>query len=447
MFEVKKVLLVMFLLFAVRFMATVDAKEKRQWKFDLGSGELKHGYSLVSPETTYGEGIEYGLLCPDGVLKSDKCKGSNKLTGDCISSDEAFYFLLNIKEGRYKVTVTLGSNEKESCTTVRAESRRLMLENVKTAKGQTIKKTFIVDVRKPQINDSLRVRLKKREFGSKNWDDNLCLEFNGSNPSVSSIVIEEANDLPVIFLAGDSTVTDQNNEPWASWGQMLPRFLSSDVVVANHAQSGLTLISFKYQNRLKKIVSEMKAGDYLFVEFAHNDQKKGSCHVEPFTTYQDELRFFIDEARKKGGIPVLVTSTNRRRFDEKGNIINTLGDYPEAMRQLAKEEDIPLIDLNAMTKTLYEAYGVEESKRLFVHYPANTFPGQEKELADNTHFSTFGAYELAQCVVNSFQENYPDLKRLVNSDFKGFDPARPDSFSDFNWPLSPSVDLVKPDGN
>jgi lysophospholipase L1-like esterase len=421
--------------------------ENKQWKFDFGTGAVQEGFIQVTPENRYSEESDFGLLCPNGIMKTvDADKGDNH-TSDCVTSDEAFYFMINLPEGRYKVDLVLGNPTKQSVTTVKAESRRLMLESVNTQKGESLKKTIVVDVRRPEINDELRVRLKSREKGAQKWDDKLSLEFGGENPSVSSIVIQEANDLPVFFLAGNSTVTDQSSEPWASWGQMFPRFLKPEVVVSNHACSGLTLISFKYQNRLKKILNTMKPGDYLFIEFAHNDQKQGSCHVEPYTTYQDELRYFMNEFRKKGGKPVLVTSTNRRRFDEDGKLVNTLGEYPNAMRKLAKEENVPLIDLNAMTKTLYEALGVEDSKKLFVHYPANTFPGQEKALSDNTHFNTYGAYELAKCVVNSLKENYPDMARFIHEDFKGFNPEVPDPFKNFFWPLSPDVDLVKPDGD
>ncbi|MCW3807118.1 rhamnogalacturonan acetylesterase [Plebeiibacterium marinum] len=434
------------MLLLIQFTQPLIAESNKQWKFDLGSSEVEKGYVVVTPETTYSDNLGYGMLCPNGELCSVEAKKGDRLMDDCITSEQPFFFQLNLEEGRYKVTVTLGSASKKSETTVKAESRRLMLENITTTEGQSVTKSFVVDVRRPEINDSLRIRLNKREFGSTNWDNNLCLEFNGSWPSVSSIVVEEVKDLPVIFLAGNSTVTDQAREPWASWGQMLPRFLSPKVVVANYAESGLTLKSFKYQNRLKKVISVMQPGDYLFMEFAHNDQKKGSCYVEPFTTYQDELRFFINEAKSKGGIPVLVTSTNRRKFDEKGKLVNTLGDYPDAMRQLSIEEGIRLIDLNAMSKTLYEALGVEGSKKAFVHYPLNTFPGVNRELKDNTHFNAYRAYELAKCVVSKMI-CMNEFKNYIVDDFKPFNPANPDLVDNFYWPLTPAFDAEKPEGN
>lgn len=116
--------------------------------------------------------------------------------------------------------------------------------------------------------------------------------------------------------------------------------------------------------------------------------------VGAFTSYKKDLKYFIAEVKKKGGIPVLVTSMQRRSFDNAGNINETLGDYPEAVRQTAKEESVALIDLNAMSKTMYEAWGPQESIKAFLHFPANTFPGQTGALSDNTHFTPFGAYQI-----------------------------------------------------
>ncbi len=420
--------------------------ERQSWYFDFGEVKTKKGFTQITEHSLYCPETGFGII-PFGVVKTFGQKKSNKLLCDGLSSNAPFYFQLDVPEGRYKVTLALGHPDEKSMVTVKAESRRLLLENFEINEGDIVTKTIIVDVRSPRINATDSIRLKQRELPYKNWDNCLNLEFNGKNPAVRYVQIEKAADLPVIFLAGNSTVTDQDYEPWASWGQMFPRFLKPEIVVANYAESGETLKAFKRENRLKKILSLMKPGDYLFMEFAHNDQKPGGNHVEPFTTYQDELRYYINATREKGGKPVLVTSTNRRKFDEAGKIINTLGDYPDAMRQLAKKENIPLIDLNAMSKDLYEALGVEGSKKAFVHYPANTFPNQDKALADNTHFNTYGAYELAKCVVQGIVSQDLDLAKYVVDDFKGFAPSNPDPVIDFFWPDSPSIEIEKPDGN
>lgn len=415
-------------------------------KFDFGSANTEPGYLAVDENTVFNPDREFGFLY-DGKIKSLTTKSENALTGDFISGEQPFYFTVKVPEGRYKVTLTLGDPVGTSVTTVKAESRRLMLENIQTRKGEVLEKTIVVDVRTPRINDSTQVRRKSRELVYLNWDNQLTLEFGGPRPCISSLIIEEANDLPVIYLAGNSTVVDQEYEPWASWGQMFPRFLKPEIVVANYAESGETLRAFRRENRLKKILSLMKPGDYLFIEFAHNDQKPGGNHVEPFTTYQDELRYFINSAKEKGGKTILVTSTNRRKFDENGKIVNTLEEYPEAMRQLAREENIPMVDLNRMSKQFYESLGVENSKKAFVHYPANSYPNQDQPLADNTHFNPYGAYELAKCVVQGLVDINHEISKLVVDDWTEFDPNHPDDWQNFFWPTSPAIDVLKPDGN
>lgn len=405
------------------------------------------GRAKAMPETTVVDTMHYTDASGYGIIPSGKLKSNPDGKINYLSSDNPFYFSVKLPEGHYKITLTLGGNPEGSSTTVKAESRRLMCENVASAGGKTVKKTIVVDVRSPKINDSTAIRLKPRERNYLNWDDKLTLEFTGAKPCVSAVEICPANELPTIFLAGNSTVTDQEYEPWASWGQMFPCFLKPEVVVANFAESGETLLAFKREKRLEKILSLMKKGDYLLMEFAHNDQKPGGNHLDAFTGYKEELRHYIGEVRSKGGIPVLVTSTNRRRFDENGKIINTLEDYPAAMRQLAKEEGLMLVDLNAMSKELYEALGPEASKKAFVHYPANSYPGQTQALADDTHFNPYGAYELAKCVLQSFVNNDFLLKKFVSDEWKTFVPSHPDAFSDVRWFESPAVNVLKPDGN
>lgn len=407
------------------------------FRFGFGTEQSASGWTPVTKSSVYSAAKGFGII-PSGEMEAGK---------DQLSSKKPFYFVVDLPEGHYELVLTLGGSAESSSTTLKAESRRLLFENVKTESGKTIQKTVVIDVRYPEIPKQDGIKLKEREVNYLNWDHKLTLEFNGEHPCVSAVEIKKADHLPTIFLAGNSTVTDQENEPWASWGQMFPNFLRPEVVVANYAESGETLLAFKRENRLQKILSQMKTGDYLLMEFAHNDQKPGGNHLDAMTTYKDELRYYIAEARKKGGKPVLVTSTNRRRFDENGKIINTLEEFPEAMRQLAKEENIPLIDLNAMSKAFYEALGVENSKKAFVHYPANSYPGQDKPLADDTHFNPYGAYELAKCVMQGIQQTIPDLAKYIRDDWQTFNPSQPDAVTGFRWFESPTVNLLKPDGN
>ena len=191
----------------------------------------------------------------------------------------------------------------------------------------------------------------------------------------------------------------------------------------------------------------MKTNDYLFIEFGHNDMKQKGEGIGPFTSYKASLKYFINEVKKKGGIPILVTSMHRRSFDSTGHIINTLLEYPAAVRQTAKEENVALIDLNAMSKIMYEAWGPEKSVKAFVHYPANTFPGQDKKLEDNTHFNTYGAYEIARCIVQSIKDNNLPIAKYLKKSITKFDPAKPDAVEKWYWPQSVLQAAVKPDGN
>lgn len=362
-------------------------------------------------------------------------------------SKSPFFFSVRVPDGNYKVTVRLGSRKQAGITTVRAESRRLFIESVPTKKKEFIERTFIVNKRNTHIDGNEYVRIKPREKRKLNWDDKLTLEFNGSAPVCESITIEPADTtVTTVFLCGNSTVVDQDNEPWASWGQMIPYFFDTNVCIANYAESGESANIFIAAGRLKKALSQMKKGDYLFMEFGHNDQKQKGPGKGAYYSFMTSLKTFIDEARLRGAHPVLVTPTQRRSFGPDGHIRDTHEDYPEAMRWLAEKENVPLIDLNEMTRTLYEAMGVEPSKRAFVHYPAGSYPGQTQDFADNTHFNPYGAYEIARCIVEGLKTQVPDLARHLKP-FPTFDPAHPDNPDNFHWDDSPFTEIEKPDGN
>src|SRR5205823_685569 len=186
-------------------------------------------------------------------------------------SDKPFYFSVALPEGNYQVSITFGDMAGETNTTVKAELRRLMLEQVHTTAGKFVTRTLTVNVRTPQIAGGGEVRLKDREKATENWawDEKLTLEFSGARPCVCALEIAKA-DVPTLYLLGDSTVCDQPREPFTSWGQMLTRFLKPGIAVANHAESGESLRSSRGAKRLDKVLSTMRAGDWLFIQFGHN---------------------------------------------------------------------------------------------------------------------------------------------------------------------------------
>jgi lysophospholipase L1-like esterase len=265
------------------------------------------------------------------------------------------------------------------------------------------------------------------------WDNKLTLEFNGDNPSIRSISISPVSE-PTIYLAGDSTVVDQDVEPWAAWGQMLPRFFRPGIVIANHAESGETIRSFVREQRYAKVLSLIKPGDYLFIQFGHNDQKPNGVSIEDYKALLDD---YVKQTRVKGATPVLVTSMNRRTFDANGKIKNSLAGYPDAVREVAAAQHTALIDLNAMSKTLFETMGPDASMKAYMHYPANAFPNQTEAISDDTHFNKYGAYELARCVIRGIRQSKLPLRKMLSKDLPDLDLFKPDSQIDFNLPATP----------
>jgi lysophospholipase L1-like esterase len=229
---------------------------------------------------------------------------------------------------------------------------------------------------------------------------------------------------------------------------MITRWFGPEVAVSNHAESGLTARTFLAAGRLDKILTTLKAGDYVFVEFGHNDEKEKRPGDGAWYHYVYNLKIFIDQVRSKGADIVFCTPTQRRFFENDNKTIrNSHGEFPAAMKSVAEREKVPVIDLNQMTKVLFETLGFEDSKRTLVHYPANTFPGQEKELADNTHFNPFGAYEVAKCVVMGMKQLGLPVVKHLRSDWQDFDPSQPDDWKAFKWSPARTIDIVKPDGN
>ena len=364
-------------------------------------------------------------------------------------SERPFYFSVPVEDGNYKVTVTLGNKKKAAQTVVRAESRRLMVENCVTKKGKFETYSFIVNKRSQEIPGGGKVSLKPRELDYLNWDGLLTLEFNGAAPAVKSIRIEPDTTATTIFLCGNSTVVDQELEPWASWGQMIPRWFTDKVAISNHAESGLTVRTFLDGHRLDKVLSMLKKGDYVVCEFGHNDQKEKRPGDGAWYHFAHGLKTFIDRVRAANGHIIFITPTQRRSFDEATHtkIQETHLDYPDAMRAVAKREGVPVIELHDMTRTFFEILGYEGSKKALVHYPANTFPGQDKPLADNTHFNPYGAYEVAKMVVMGMKQLQLPIIGELNTEWQDFDAAHPDDPDAFVWYQAQKQDVTKPDGN
>lgn len=421
------------------------AGEQAKWKFDFG-GEAADGHTVARPDALFSAEAGFGFE-KGATVTAIARGGADKLRDGFATGAQPFLFSVAVPEGVYRVTLLLGDAKEAGVTTVKAEARRLMVEKVETKPGEFVTRSFAVAVKRPGLKSGNRVKLKPTEQGHRDWDDVLTLEFSNARPCLCALEIAPAKDVTTVWIAGDSTVTDQRNEPYAGWGQMLPRFFNESVAVANHAQSGETLGSFQGAQRFDKIFENIRPGDYLFIQFGHNDQKDKRPGAGPFTSYKERLAAVVRQAREKQAVPVVVTSMERRAFDGGGKITPSLTDFAEAARQVSREENAPLIDLHAMSIQFYEALGPEASLKAFVHYPAGTFPGQSAALRDNTHFSAYGGYELARCMVEGIRSARLGLAKSLAPDAAPFDPAKPGRPEDFALPGSSPGTAEKPEGN
>ena len=215
-------------------------------------------------------------------------------------------------------------------------------------------------------------------------------------------------ELPTIYLAGDSTVCDYPAEraPMTGWGQALKDFCKPGVTVVNLAAGGRSTKSFQTEGRWKKLVDSLKPGDYVFIQFGHNDQKKNvpKLYAAADTDYRANLEKFIADVRAKKATPILCTPVSRRHFSSNGEFRPSLGRYPEVVRKTARAQHVALIDLTDFTEKLFRAVGPEDSQKYLTIVAPGEYPGYPKGPKDNTHYSRLGATTIAREVVRSARE-------------------------------------------
>ncbi len=344
-------------------------------------------------------------------------------------------FSIKAAPGDYEVTVTLGGPQ-TSRTAIWAEDRRLVTMPVALKAGETRGVTFVVNVRDallaPSEQDAAptpHVGLRGDEADGRTWDDKLTLSFSGSAPAVQAIAVKPVNARRIL-IAGDSTVTDQAGGDYASWGQMLPRFIDSAVSVANHARSGETMKSFMTSLRWDKLMSETRPGDVVIIQFGHNDEKKQwpRTYAAPDGAYPAFLSALVADVRQHGALPVLVTPVARRSFNKDGHIENTHAGYDAAVREVGAKLNVPVIDLTIKAATFYEALGPDTSALAF---------GNDGK--DKTHHNAYGAYTIA-CFVARDLTMLPGLNIKAAADMPAYTPDHPDDPRHFallpgDWPI------------
>ena len=438
-FHLRHLLIAMPVLFAVAPLRAAQPASApvTAFQFQFGAEKAAPGFTLVPPARLYSRETGYGFE-PGAALTPVTQKTGDPLHRGAVTASQPFLFSVAVPEGNYRVTVTLGDPKADSITTVKAETRRLMLERIRTAAGKFDTRAFTVNVRSPKISTGGEVNLDSREMNlttheaiSRDWDDKLTLAFSDSHPALAALEIQKADDAITVFVLGDSTVTDQPGGG-GSWGQEFTRWFKPEVAIANHAESGETLKGFLKERRWDKVLDCLRAGDYVLIEFGCNDSKqRGSQNIYPGqdfsetyvpadTTYKELLKQFAADVKKKGGFPVIVSPSARRGDAKKPT---SLGAYADAAMAVAKEISVPSIDLNSMGVDLNVALGADAGK----------------QFADQTHHVEYGAYLQSKCIALGIQQaNLPLAKYLVD-DFGHFDPKHPE-------PLPARFDLP-PDAN
>ncbi len=392
--------------------------------------------ALILGQPVHAQTFTFGPA-PDAPY--DAARGSGFVS---IPGGNERAFAVKAAPGDYRVTVTLGGPA-ASRTSVWAEDRRLVADPVVLVAGQTRTLSFIVNVRDmalvPQETDAVtppRVSLRGDDAIGRDWDDALTISISGAAPALTSLTLAPVQARRVL-LAGDSTVTDQAGGDYASWGQMLPRFLDG-VSVANHARSGETMKSFLTAFRWDRLLQDTRPGDVVLIQFGHNDEKKQwpRTYAAADGAYPAYLAAFVADVRQHGAQPVLVTPVARRTFGKDGKIENSHAGYDDAVRDVAKRLDVPLIDLTQQTAVFYETLGVDRASAAFAN------GGKEK-----THHNAYGAYEIA-CFVARDLAAMPELKLATVQDMPACTPMHPDDPGHWalalgDWPVMRLVSTQK----
>lgn len=223
-----------------------------------------------------------------------------------------------------------------------------------------------------------------------------------------------------IHLIGDSTmaIKKEDRRPETGWGEMLQGFFDELVHVKNYAVNGRSTKSFIDEGKWQVVLDSLKPDDYVFIQFGHNDQKYKDPrrYTNPTTMYKQNLIRYITETREKGANPILLTSIIRRNYNEYGTLIDTHGWYPVAMREVASDYNVPLIDLQLLTEQLVLSMGEIESKSLFLIMEPGEYENYPEGRLDNTHLKKEGALEVAQLVVDEILRQELALKSYLASE-------------------------------
>lgn len=365
-------------------------------KFDFGPGRVEPGYLKVLDNTVYQAGRGYGFADSAKVIAVDRG------TADALRSDFVIMngtsFDVDVPNGDYSVAVIAGDQASPNLMDVSAEGI-VKLKSLSSSAGQFAEASFTIAVIDGQLN----------------------LELSGTDPRINALTITKLpdrvrGDRPNVYLAGDSTVMTYSSRyyPQAGWGQKIANYFTDGVTFTNKAIGGRSSKSFVKDGRLDTILTEIRPFDYLFVQFGHNDASSvPERHTDPYTTYKQYLSMYVDGARQRHAFPVLVTPVGRRSWNSDGQFRNDFPDYCTAMKQVAADKKVPLLDLNARSIRFYNSVGIEETKSLFLWLAAGEYPNWPNGVQDNTHFQEAGALQIAKLVSEGIRDLNLPIKAFL----------------------------------
>ncbi len=373
-------------------------------KFDFGTttSSVQDGFIRISSDTAYSAELGYGFAEPSKVTAYDRGT-SNSLKSDFIMTSDTS-FNVDLPNGDYSVTVIAGDEMEETEVGIKAENVQ-KIQNSQIKAAEYIEQTFTIALIDGQLN----------------------FQFTGKAPKVNGLIIEKlperiAGALPTVYLAGDSTVQtyDEYWKPEAGWGQMISRYFSSDITFKNHAIGGRSTKSFLNEGRLDTILREIKPNDYFFIQFGHNDATVSIPErYASVPDYKNYLKTYVNGARQRGAIPILVTPVGRRDFNpETGKFNVSFANYVQGMKEVATEMNVNLVDLSARSVAYYDSIGPEGTLSVFLHTDPGVYTAFPNGSQDNTHFQEYGAIQLARLVSDEIKK----LNIPLSSYVKGIEP-------------------------
>ncbi|SDD42187.1 fibronectin type 3 domain-containing protein [Sanguibacter gelidistatuariae] len=382
-------------------------------RYDFGSGAVAPGYTALDAASAYTAETRVGFVEPGKVTATDRGAGaSDPLRTDFVTIGDT-ELVVDLPNGDYTVSLTAGDSAGATTIAVTAEAMAKVQSTSKAA-GEYLEMSFDVALVDGQLN----------------------LEIDGAAANLNALTITKKADrtaaaTPTAYITGDSTVQSYTSEymPQAGWGQMIDRFFSDGVAFKNHAIGGRSSKNFISQGRLDEVLREIKPGDYLFVQFGHNDNSYGvdDRYAGP-ADYENYLRTFVDGAVQRGATPIIVTPVSRRSVDATGKFTVSFPEYVDAASDLAAEQGVPLVDLSRASREYLDTLGFEAAKSVFLHVPAGVYAGRPSGTADDTHFQEYGAIQMARLIAGEIKGLDIALAGLVEEvDLPDTVPAAPAS--------------------